>query len=86
MKRCRDTHVAHLDFNRRAEVTYYPALQLALESASFYYDQLLPSWRALGERDFPDDIRGYCARFEEQSKMIAKIALGSTENLKEHAY
>jgi hypothetical protein len=86
MKRYRDTHVAHLDFNRRAEVTHYPTLQLAVESASFYYEQVLPQWRALGRGDFPDDVRAYCTAFEEQSKMIAKVALDSTNNLQEQVY
>lgn len=85
MKRYRDTQVAHLDF-KQPRVDYYPDLELALQSTYFYYDHVLPLWRALGNNCFPADIRDYCTRFADQSKTIALTALSSTGHFEELVY
>lgn len=85
MKHYRDTHVAHLDF-REPRAERYPGLDHALESAYFYYDHVLAELRRHGIASYPDDIREYCGRFAEQTRMIAHKAVEATAGIEEKIY
>jgi hypothetical protein len=82
LKDYRDTRVAHMDFKRPSPKDY-PEFDLALESAYFYYDEILPTWWNFGRNDYPEDIRKYCAQFANLSGEVASVALGATSAIKE---
>lgn len=84
MKNYRDNLVAHHIQN--GKVTHYPKLDLALESAYFYYAHLIKELRALGEARFPDDLKMYSQNFEAQATDIAKAALIATSKMPEKVY
>jgi hypothetical protein len=80
VKRNRDKRVAHMDFDQ-PDGDAWPVFDIALESACFYYDELLKEWRRLGRRTYPDDIREYCQKFADQSARIAQTALRATSRI-----
>lgn len=84
MKAYRDALVAHQADG--SPVRQYPSLDLALESCYFYYTHLIAELRALGETRFPDDLRGYGARFAAQARTIAERALSSTNSFQEEVF
>lgn len=84
MKTYRDTLIAHhVD---ASPVTHYPALDFALESSYFYYSYLIKELRKLGDTRFPDDLRDYSARFADQAKSIAEVALAATAKIREQVF
>jgi hypothetical protein len=82
VKRNRDKRVAHMDFNQPND-DEWPVFTIAVESACFYYDELLKEWRRLGRLSYPNDIREYCQKFADQSAGIAQAALQATSKIPE---
>jgi hypothetical protein len=85
LKDYRDTRVAHMDFKRPSPKDY-PEFDLALESACFYYGEILPLWRLFGRDEYPEDIREYCRIFADQSANVAAVALAATNSIKERVF
>ena len=82
MKKYRDQHVAHLDFNRR-DVSHYPDLGPALKSVCYYYSRLIVELRAMGDAPFPDDLSLYYEEFLAQADKVAKAATAGTRGFAE---
>jgi len=82
MKRHRDYNAARHD-PRREEITTYPVLDKALESAFFYFEYVQ---QEIGRRGWslpPADIRAYARDFEAECLGVARIALASTKDIPE---
>ncbi len=85
MKRYRDWGVAHHDRRRKA-IPRYPHFDVALESAYFYFDFVLSELNEQGIELGPRDIRDYAARFFEQARAIAAVAMDATKSTPERVF
>jgi len=82
MKRHRDYNAARHD-PRREEITTYPVLDKALESAFFYFEYVQQEIGRRGWSLLPADIRAYARDFEAECLGVARIALASTKDIPE---
>ena len=85
MKRYRDRVVAHHD-QRRIEIKNYPTFDIALDSAYFYYDDVVSELRKNGIDQQPKNLRAYGAEFAAQCRDIAAAAMGATKSFEERVY
>lgn len=82
MKKYRDMHVAHHDL-RRDSIGFYPELDLALNSAFFYFDYVRAELRKFRIDQQPSDIRKYAHDFEEQCFDFATAGMAATAHIKQ---
>jgi hypothetical protein len=81
LQRYRNYHVAHHD-QRRMDIPTYPTLDMALNSAFFYYDFIRMELRKFGIQRQPEDVRQYAIDFEAKCFEVAKVALAATHDIK----
>jgi hypothetical protein len=85
MKKYRDQHAAHADFDKR-DVKHYPMLNLALTSSYFYYGQIIGELHRLGKMRYPLDFEAYGEKFFEQAVVIGRTAAEATQDVVERVY
>jgi hypothetical protein len=83
MKKYRDTNVAHHD-PRREHIRFYPKLDLALDSACYYFDYVRDELLTFRIDQQPNDIRKYSHDFEENCVEVATVAIKATAHLHEN--
>lgn len=79
MKAYRDTHAAHLDFDK-PRIPHYPTLDYAIASSYYYYAQLIPGLRKRGITRYPDELKTYGEAFLAQAGDIASKAIMATKS------
>ena len=83
MKKYRDNAVAHHSEKRR-EIPNLPKYELALKSAQFYFERVVPMLRdEFGITQEPATLKTYAQTFFEQAVKIARVAVGATVTLRE---
>lgn len=83
MKHYRDTVAAHASYDPDIPI---PCLDIALESAFFYFRYLIKHLGDLGISRKPDDLRLYAMTFENLAEKVAQAALNATKNIRETVY
>jgi hypothetical protein len=80
LKKYRDTFIAHhqKDLNR----TYYPRLDIALESSFYYYSWLVNNLEQLNIYFDDNDLKEYYDDFLLQISIFADVSYLSTQNIK----
>ena len=83
MKHYRDKVAAHASYDPGIPI---PCLDIALESAFFYFEYLIERYQSLGFDRKHVDLRSYAKDFEAQARKAAQTALKATENIQETAH
>lgn len=73
LKTYKESHFAQMGFSN-IDLARQPPLELARESACFYYGRIGPEARRQGVEEYPPDIRQYIESFTQQSQRIAAVA------------